>query len=45
MKLLFGELSELLLNGNFVSGEKLKASGFHYQYSTIEDALESIYLS
>jgi uncharacterized protein (TIGR01777 family) len=44
MKLLFGELSELLLNGNFVSGEKLKASGFHYQYSTIEDALESIYL-
>ena len=45
MKLLFGELSELLLNGNFVSGEKLKASGFHYQYSTIEDALESIYKS
>jgi uncharacterized protein (TIGR01777 family) len=45
MKLLFGELSELILNGNFVSGEKLKASGFHYQYSTIEDALESIYLS
>jgi NAD dependent epimerase/dehydratase family enzyme len=40
---MLGELSELLLNGNFVSGEKLKETGFIYQHSALEEALESVY--
>ena len=43
MKLLLGELSELLLNGNYVSGEKLIKTGFNYQFSNLEEALESSY--
>jgi uncharacterized protein (TIGR01777 family) len=43
LKLMLGELSELLLNGNFVSGEKLKETGFIYQHSVLEEALESVY--
>jgi uncharacterized protein (TIGR01777 family) len=43
MKLIFGELSELLLNGNYISGEKLKETGFIYQFSNLEKALDNIY--
>jgi uncharacterized protein (TIGR01777 family) len=43
MKLIFGELSELLLNGNYVSGEKLKETGFKYQHSNLKEALESLH--
>ncbi|MBM3452780.1 MAG: TIGR01777 family protein [Bacteroidetes bacterium] len=43
MKLILGELSELLLNGNYVSGEKLKQTGFNYQFSNLEKALQDIY--
>ncbi|MFM7667621.1 MAG: TIGR01777 family oxidoreductase [Bacteroidota bacterium] len=43
MKLILGELAELLLNGNYVSGEKLKQTGFSYQFSNLEDALKSTY--
>jgi len=43
MKLILGELAELLLNGNYVSGEKLKETGFNYQFSNLEEALERTY--
>lgn len=44
LKIILGELSELLLNGNYVSGEKLKSTGFHYEHTDLEESLRSIYL-
>ena len=44
MKLILGELSELLLNGNYVSGQKLKETGFDYQYTDLKTTLEATYL-
>jgi len=43
MKLMLGELSELLLNGNYVSGQKLKDTGFEYTYSDLKSTLEVTY--
>jgi NAD dependent epimerase/dehydratase family enzyme len=43
MRLIFGELSELLVNGNYVSGQKLIDTGFHYQNSNLEKALKAVY--
>jgi NAD dependent epimerase/dehydratase family enzyme len=43
MKLILGELAELLLNGNYVSGEKLKETGYNFQFLNLEEALEDLY--
>lgn len=43
MKLILGEMSILLLNGNFVSGKKLIETGFSYQHTDLEETLKSIY--
>ncbi|MEY4571296.1 MAG: hypothetical protein RLZ10_489 [Bacteroidota bacterium] len=43
MKLMLGELSELLLNGNYVSGQKLKDTGFEYKHSDLKSTLEVTY--
>lgn len=43
MKLGLGELSELLLNGNYVSGQKLIDTGFEYKHSDLKSTLESTY--
>jgi uncharacterized protein (TIGR01777 family) len=43
MKIILGELSELLLNGNYVSGQKLKETGFNYRYTDLRSALEATY--
>lgn len=42
MKLLFGEMSVLLLTGVEVSGEKLKQAGFSYRYPTLSEAVEAL---
>ena len=39
MKLLFGELSVILLKGSRVSSDKIKATGFSFQYAMLEKAL------
>lgn len=39
MKLMLGEMSEMLLNGVNTNADKLKQSGFIFQYPTIESAL------
>lgn len=43
MRLIFGELSELLENGTYVSGQKLIDTGYHYQHSNLEKALKAVY--
>lgn len=43
IRLLFGELSEILLKGTHVSNEKIKATGFTFKYPTLEKALSQVY--
>ncbi|MEE9361915.1 MAG: TIGR01777 family oxidoreductase [Cellulophaga sp.] len=44
LKLLFGELSQLLLTGSRVSSEKIISEGFCFKYSVLEKALENLVL-
>ena len=39
LKLLLGEQSQLVLNGQFVRPESLKAQGFEFKYPTLKEAL------
>ncbi len=44
MKLLFGEMSEILLSSQRVSSKKIETKGFEFRYQNICRALESIYI-
>jgi len=43
MKILFGEMANILVGGSHVSAEKIKSSGFEFDYPTLDLALEEIY--
>lgn len=43
VKMILGEMSEMILKGVKVSNEKIKNSGYQFEYSTIEKAFEDIY--
>jgi uncharacterized protein (TIGR01777 family) len=43
MKLVFGEMAQILLGGSHVSAEKIKSTGFEFQFPTLKEALEEIY--
>ncbi len=42
LKLFLGKMSSILLEGSKISAAKLTASGFKFQYPTIEDALHQL---
>ena len=42
MKIIFGEMSSIILEGTRASNEKIKSSGFDFKYSTIEKAFEDL---
>lgn len=42
MKLLFGEMSSIILEGTKASNEKIKSQGFDFQYKHLESALKSL---
>lgn len=42
LKLLFGEMSTIILKGNRVSSEKLLTTGFLFKYPTFNQALDSL---
>jgi len=44
LKLLFGQLSEVLINGVEVSGQKMLNTGFDFRYTDLEKALSSFQL-
>lgn len=44
LKILFGEMSELLIQGQNVVPDKLQKSGFKFKYVTLEKALNSLHL-
>lgn len=43
LKIMLGEMSQMVLQGIKVSNEKIKNSGFQFQYSSIEKAFDEIY--
>ena len=42
LKLLFGEMSKIVLNGSRLSGEKLSNHNFTYEFQNIDEALENL---
>lgn len=43
MRLVFGEMSAVILNSNHISAEKIVQAGFKFQYPTLEGALQAIF--
>ncbi|MFT5600883.1 MAG: hypothetical protein ACI9N1_001119 [Flavobacteriales bacterium] len=43
MKMIFGEMSEILLKGSRVSNAKMKSAGIKFKYSKLKPALTSLY--
>ena len=43
MKLLFGEMSVILLTGSRISSEKIKKAGYLFIYPVLEEALENLF--
>jgi uncharacterized protein (TIGR01777 family) len=44
LKLLFGEMSVIILEGSRVDNQKIKNAGFVFQYDSLEEALKSLIL-
>src|SRR5258706_9741545 len=42
LKIILGEMADIVLNGSKVSSEKIKQAGFRFQYSVLEDALKDL---
>ena len=42
LKIIFGEMSSIILNGSRVSSKKLIQSGFEFKYLTIRSAIHSL---
>lgn len=42
LKLVFGEMANILLKGSQVSSEKIRDAGFVFKYKTIENALDNL---
>ena len=42
LRLLFGEMADLVIKGNKVSSDKLKSTGFKYRFKTLEAALSDL---
>ena len=42
LKFMLGEMSEILLNSNKVSGEKIKGAGFIFEYEKLDKAIASL---
>ncbi|MFC2081105.1 TIGR01777 family oxidoreductase [Bacteroidota bacterium] len=42
MKILFGEMSEILLQGSRISAEKIQTTGFQFQFPSLEGALQQL---
>jgi uncharacterized protein (TIGR01777 family) len=43
LKLVLGEMAQMVLGGNKVSAKKIRDAGFEFRYPTLEEALEKIY--
>lgn len=44
LKIVFGEMSSILLNGSRVSSEKLQNAGFRFEFEQLKSALKDLYV-
>ncbi len=42
MKLMLGEMSQIVLGGSYVSAQKIEQAGFKFRYSEVEDAVNDL---
>jgi len=42
MKIMFGKMSEILLEGSRISSEKIRSAGFNFQFPELKDALQDL---
>ncbi|MBI1770244.1 MAG: TIGR01777 family protein [Bacteroidetes bacterium] len=42
LKVILGEMADIVLNGSKVSSEKIRQAGFRFQYPVLEDALKNL---
>lgn len=42
LKLMLGEMSQIILNGHYISNQKVLGAGFKFKYQTAEKAIEQI---
>jgi hypothetical protein len=42
MKIMFGKMSEILLEGSRISSEKIRSAGFIFQFPELKDAIENL---
>ena len=42
LKLVVGQMAEIVLNGSKVSADKIKSTGFNFKYTDLDQALESL---
>jgi uncharacterized protein len=42
LKLALGEMAQMILNGNRISNQKIRSTGFTYEYNTLEKALNNL---
>jgi uncharacterized protein (TIGR01777 family) len=45
LKIILGEMAEIVLNGNKISSEKIKQTGFQFQFDDLETALHNLIAS
>ncbi|PSL04371.1 TIGR01777 family oxidoreductase [Cecembia rubra] len=45
LKLVLGEMAQMVLGGNKVSSQKIREAGFEFRYPSLDEALEKIYNS
>ena len=45
LKLMFGEMSNIILQGSRVSADKIIAAGFNFKFPNIEGAISSLIVS
>jgi uncharacterized protein len=43
LKLILGEMAQMVMGGNKVSSKKIQEAGFQFRYPSLEEALEKIY--
>jgi len=42
LKAMFGQMSDIILKGSRVSGKKIKSTGYHYKFITLDEALKDL---
>lgn len=42
IKMVVGEVAEIVLNGSVISSKKIQKAGFHFQFQTVQEALKDL---